>query len=95
MTEINYFVQSRQFRYGRWEEWTCTSPHFQAAKDARACYLRRARLPWWPEEEVRLVRGVTTWKRVPKMRFPLCWNGGTKLKVLARKTVQIQGTPYV
>lgn len=88
--ETAFFVQSRDLRCGRWTDWTCTSPRYQTVTDARKKYHSEIRLPWWPESEVRLVRTVTTWKRIPKMRTPLCWNAGSTLRVLAKKSVQEQ-----
>lgn len=84
-SEITYFVQSRyRSRHDKlWSQWTCVSPHYATCKAARPCFRVRTEHNYLPTQ-VRLVRAVVDWERVPLKHHDLFAIAGSRIKVIAR-----------
>lgn len=89
MNDTAFFVQSQEYRYGRWSQWWICSPRYETLKEAREHYDGSKGWPGFPVR-FRLVRGTTLWKRVPKMKTQLLWNSGSTIKVLAKKSCRMK-----
>lgn len=83
-SELTYYIQSREFRYGYWSQWNCSSPHYETLAEARNHFNK---WHFFPNslEEVRLVRARFLYERVP-IKTPLYAKRGAKRRILARRS---------
>lgn len=85
MTVTTYIIQSSEFSYGYWSEWTCMSPQYQTLAEARRHYDEWTTSRYIPEC-IRLVRVTTRWEPIPGVR--MAYNTSTLVHVYAAKRLR-------
>lgn len=83
--KTTYIVQSSEFRYGYWDEWSCCSPQYDTLVEAREHYADM-KCSDYIHECVRLVRVTTHWEWIPGVR--ICFNAGSRRHVYATKRLR-------